>query len=615
MPKNTYTVKEVANLLEFSTNTVYKYLDDGSIKSVRFGSEGRFRIPRTEVERLLQERGKTLPEDSTISKNQNLHGIRGIPSLFDWFVAFLSISIGFSIFIFPVPSAVRVVFDLNKFVIPLQVILLLGGFLILVLDMFRMHDSRLRKSINLIVGIDYLVTALVFAFADNFPLTVGYLAVAFIVILSVFIKMGQYTRFLLFINLLLVFLGIGVLGWPDTFFLAGVIGVNSKNLIIFFSIWSLLMIFNVYMTYFAIRKNKHLVWFLAFPTALTSLLYATISFTQGLWAKAIYCVVLSSFAVIFPFADEFEAFTLKSKKEVAASFAWLLGLFLVGSLMLYYIFRSFQSYGFLELTNRVDTASDIVTNFMDGNIAKISAFAVDEELIGAIENYSGDNINLANNKLKQLYQASNWSIRRVVLVDKNGIILDTYPLNPSSQGVDISKRDYFESVKVGGQTFVSGIEQPSSSGLSPVVLVSVPIIDSSGDFLGVVMGDTDLDELTRRVNQIKFGQSGSYLLVDQLGKYIIPPTKDQIMAKASAGSPASMVVLGEKGTLQGEDSLGELSLIAYVKVNKYSWGIVAQQPVDEAFNPYSKTVFITFLIYVTAGVGSLILVFSSQRKQ
>ena len=58
MDKNRiYTVKEVARLLGFSTNTIYKYLDQGKIKSTRLGEEGRFRIPQREVAKLLGLKG------------------------------------------------------------------------------------------------------------------------------------------------------------------------------------------------------------------------------------------------------------------------------------------------------------------------------------------------------------------------------------------------------------------------------------------------------------------------------------------------------------------------------------------------------------------------------
>ena len=52
-----YTVKEVAQALNFSTNTIYKFLDQDKIKATRLSTEGRFRIPEEEVLRLLQLKG------------------------------------------------------------------------------------------------------------------------------------------------------------------------------------------------------------------------------------------------------------------------------------------------------------------------------------------------------------------------------------------------------------------------------------------------------------------------------------------------------------------------------------------------------------------------------
>ncbi|KKS03385.1 MAG: hypothetical protein UU57_C0035G0001 [Candidatus Woesebacteria bacterium GW2011_GWE1_41_24] len=98
MPKSIYTVKEVAELLGFSTNTVYKYLDDGSIKAVRLGTEGRFRIPASEVDKLLQERGGNPQKMKVTSFDQG----QEFPGVFDWFIGFLSIGIGLSQFIYPI---------------------------------------------------------------------------------------------------------------------------------------------------------------------------------------------------------------------------------------------------------------------------------------------------------------------------------------------------------------------------------------------------------------------------------------------------------------------------------------------------------------------------------
>ena len=49
-----YTVKEAAKILSFSTNTLYKYLEEGTIKAARgAGQQARFRIPHSSLEEYL----------------------------------------------------------------------------------------------------------------------------------------------------------------------------------------------------------------------------------------------------------------------------------------------------------------------------------------------------------------------------------------------------------------------------------------------------------------------------------------------------------------------------------------------------------------------------------
>lgn len=49
-----YTVSETAKILGFSTNSIYKFLDQNRLKSTRGNSkQGRFRIPHTAIEDFL----------------------------------------------------------------------------------------------------------------------------------------------------------------------------------------------------------------------------------------------------------------------------------------------------------------------------------------------------------------------------------------------------------------------------------------------------------------------------------------------------------------------------------------------------------------------------------
>ena len=111
----TYTVKQVAGALGFSTNTVYKYLEEGRIKATRLGKEGRFRIPEAEVVRLLQLKGENPqiapvlqePKENSESEDYNLKlGLLNKvsdPDLFDWFLSLTAIFLGIAYFLFPLP--------------------------------------------------------------------------------------------------------------------------------------------------------------------------------------------------------------------------------------------------------------------------------------------------------------------------------------------------------------------------------------------------------------------------------------------------------------------------------------------------------------------------------
>mgnify|MGYP001565601977 FL=1 len=59
-----FTIKQTAQILGFSTNTIYKFANEGTIKGSRSGKQGRFRIPQSAIEDYL---GSKLPakEDLT----------------------------------------------------------------------------------------------------------------------------------------------------------------------------------------------------------------------------------------------------------------------------------------------------------------------------------------------------------------------------------------------------------------------------------------------------------------------------------------------------------------------------------------------------------------------
>lgn len=60
MPNNIYNVKQAAKILGLSTNTTYKYLNEGRIKAARGHIRGTFIITSNALENFL---GSKIPED------------------------------------------------------------------------------------------------------------------------------------------------------------------------------------------------------------------------------------------------------------------------------------------------------------------------------------------------------------------------------------------------------------------------------------------------------------------------------------------------------------------------------------------------------------------------
>lgn len=612
MPNKVYTVKDVARLLGFSTNTVYKYLDEKKIKSVRFGKEGRFRIPGSEVARLLAEIGAPVePKHGFFqgkSKIINLESHpKGAPSLFDWFIGFLSMGLGFSQFIFP---AYVLTSDIARFLGVIrffQVLLFISGAALIGFDVLTTRKNLWHNTNHIISGLIYLILSVLLFASGSTPIATAYLSVSIIIFVTAYVKLSEQMRFLAFINTLWFLNGLGVLVKPEDY------GVLS-NIFMVAAVWVLGIIFFAFGSWVSLRNLKYFK-FVSFIVSAMALSYAAIAFSGGLWVRSIFMVIFGSFAIIFPFASHFESFTIKSKNEMILSFAWLGGLFFVGSMVLVLVYYSFQKYVFIELQNRVNTASDILITFMNGNESKVSSFASSREGIQVIEGITSQGTADSESFLRQLYLASNNTIRRTILINKSGMIVDTYPYDLASQGLDVSDRDYFKAAKEGKSIYVTNIRQPAVADIPPSVLVAAPISASDGSFLGVLVGSIDIDELGKRVSQVKFGKHGKFVLVDATRKYIVPPEPSSLIQPAPTGSLEARAVGGESITARGYDAGGNLMFMASSAIAPLGWGLVAEQPFSDAFTTYSVIGFVTFLVFLMSGVASLVLVIYSKEKR
>jgi len=155
-----------------------------------------------------------------------------------------------------------------------------------------------------------------------------------------------------------------------------------------------------------------------------------------------------------------------------------------------------------------------------------------------------------------------------------------------------SKRDYFIKLRQGADFSISDVQIGNSTGKASLVL-AVPIRDSQKNFVGALLGVVDFDKLSQKVLDTTYGASGYAFLVDQKGKIIVHPDTDLMrnMKDVNDLLPVQKVLSGENGSVAYNTSDGE-QLAGFSQVPFSGWGVVVQQPKNEAVAGTNKIIFV-----------------------
>jgi diguanylate cyclase (GGDEF)-like protein len=133
------------------------------------------------------------------------------------------------------------------------------------------------------------------------------------------------------------------------------------------------------------------------------------------------------------------------------------------------------------------------------------------------------------------------------------------------------------------------ISSPYVSALGTlVVLISHPIFDADGRYLGYVGGVIYLKELNILHSMLgqHFYQDGSYLYaVDQTRRLLYHPQPTRLGSVVAENTVIDKVLRGESGSLRVINSQGVDMLAGYAASPAAGWGIVAQRPTVDTLHP------------------------------
>ncbi len=204
-----------------------------------------------------------------------------------------------------------------------------------------------------------------------------------------------------------------------------------------------------------------------------------------------------------------------------------------------------------------------------------------------------------------LYQNDNFS--ELTLLNKKGketIKLSKYTVFKPSDLKDQSKTEMFQAAS-NLRTYYGDFKLIEN--VVPSMVIAIPIEETRSRPASVLSVEFDLRYLWNVIEQTRIGEKGIAYVVDGEGNLIAHPDTGRVISRANLRHlpMVDRAITGEEGSLEFEDSEGEKYLVAFRPIKELGWGVIAQVPLKEAYEPIrrvSKTSFVWVLIVLSVAV-------------
>ncbi len=627
----TFTVKQVADILGYSTNSIYTFLKAKRIKGVRVG-KGRFRIPQSELDRLLLVKtgssNTVLPQSSSIVSQKPYlasvdmptvesrvyapdvfvdpiasHGRVEVPSLFDWFVGVGSIILGFAMFLFSKSYEEFAATTSISWIPMVRSICIAGGFGLLLSDILGKKSAAWASIFRAILLVVYGLYAVVSVYSGNsdagvvFGLLVPLLALSFSSAfggLKLFIAYASATSVYLLGSLVLQS---GAVGEAPGLLAGGGIGIVGLLVA-----WALFLLVER-----GVFFNSGIVMLCGL------LLYASAQYAgHMMWGRALYILMASLCTVFIPI---WKTLAFAHKRDRSFVFG------VIGSLLLVFIFvigfirimqSNMVSVASRELDNKVVYGKVSVETSLESAKNSLTSLATNPLLIDALQ--SNKTTTLID--LSKTVVGVNTTIRRVVTISPQG---DVYAVYPYSEQTKTSALDteYYSRARASKQLVISDIfEVVTDESKRKVVVIAVPVLGKESDVVGVIAGFLDIDNIGLKLQQLSSESIGEFaVVVDKSGRHIIHPDMALLGVEVDKNDPIRMGLTGKRGVSDAYRERGMYMLTAVETVNDGTgWAIAMRVPLVSVLRMSETSLFVLLFLLVVSSCIIAIFFFSHRKK-
>ncbi len=623
----TYTVKEVAEMLEYSTNSIYSFLKEGRIKGIRVG-KGRFRISQEEIDRLLQTnkiKEEPLSVDSPRGNylNQSVNSLAvdlpveevssslpklkktveqvkvKVPSLFDWFIGLGSIIFGITAILFVGHTNELGIKDYTSFIFPIKITMIVGGVGILLADIIGKAGIRWHKIFFFILGLAYCSFTAIYISGGDLEGAALFGLTTLVMFLHIIWEIETIASFILYVGGIILLIPFAILIKPSIS-----LGFQPA-LLTYFSpqmnmvIWGVLSAIVALVLSLSYTRSNFVF---KFAVILVTVDLAVLSYLYGInlfWGRSLFFLLAALLCMFIPLWRTFHFLNKSDRRIIFATFGAIFLIFILIISVLLVIQINLKVYVGSELIDKTNYGKSFLDSVLTTSQATLDNLDQNPLLQEAIVKKDS---NTFDDLARAILDATP-NFRRIVVFSSNGDSLFIYPHGVLTEP-NISFRDYFKKAVTEKQSNITDSFETRIDGVTrSVVAVATPILDSKNDVVGVLVGSLDLDSIGNRIGKMANESKKEYFtIVDRTGKVLMESNQKLVSTQWPLYS--STVAKRSSGELVSQDPSpnGDIIIHAYSVLDKNGWGVDVAQPLSAALSITDNGAFVVISLVLFSGL-------------
>ncbi len=540
----TYTVKQIADILGYSTKAVDTLLKEGKIKAIPLG-RGRFGISESLLPRILDSskakaNNTDLVEESINSSPKSEANLKkssdpvksytsvwkdhtDLSGVFDWFISVASVVLGFALFLYSKFHEGQNVYLIQEWQMVVQIELIVGGIGLIFTNLLQRDLVRSwHKVFHIIVSIAFVSLSLLRWFAGDLAGGATFGAIGLISLGKTVFNLPGIHCFLFFMIIESILPAVMALVDQTQLVLMKSGQLNFMTEPLYVGLWILtVVILGVVLLWSHSRKRKvYWLLLLLYGVIFISSAFAFISDLD--LSKAFFMLIVGLTAILVSVWEYlFWAKQKEGSGKIIPLFLSIL-VFLVFFLgIIWFMEQNIKEYVGNELKVKSSHAAYEVSSTVEYISELINNTVGNDSFMSAVSEKKQEEIT----RLLKLTFNPDKKIRRMLLLDENGNLISIYPHIALTQS-NFAFRDYFKKPLESHKIYLSDIFETATREKIRSITLSNTVINKDGQVIGVLAASLNFDYLNKSLQETVDSDAKEYVsIVDKKGQPIILPSE------------------------------------------------------------------------------------------